>query len=69
MTNARLLGSWVRRFLLEHVVDERNLSINTQRSYRDQWHFLKENALFNQWDSGVLMSTTGVLPTAPDALR
>ena len=35
MTNARLLGSWVRRFLLEHLVGERNLSINTQRSYRD----------------------------------
>jgi integrase/recombinase XerD len=29
------LGSWVRRFLLEHLVGERNLSRNTQRSYRD----------------------------------
>ena len=28
------LGSWVRRFLLEHLVVERNLSRNTQRSYR-----------------------------------
>jgi site-specific recombinase XerD len=35
MTNRTLLGPWVRRFLLEHVVGERNLSINTQRSYRD----------------------------------
>jgi integrase/recombinase XerD len=35
MTSAKLLGTWVRRFLLEHVVGERNLSINTQRSYRD----------------------------------
>lgn len=35
MTNATLLGPWVRRFLLEHLVGERNLSINTQRSYRD----------------------------------
>jgi integrase/recombinase XerD len=35
MTSGKLLGSWVRRFLLEHVVGERNLSINTQRSYRD----------------------------------
>jgi integrase/recombinase XerD len=35
MTSAKFLGSWVRRFLLEHVVGERNLSINTQRSYRD----------------------------------
>jgi integrase/recombinase XerD len=30
-----LLGGWVRRFLLEHLVVERNLSLNTQRSYRD----------------------------------
>lgn len=35
MTTTSLLGSWVRRFLLEHLVGERNLSINTQRSYRD----------------------------------
>jgi integrase/recombinase XerD len=30
-----LLGSWVRRFLLEHLVAERNLARNTQISYRD----------------------------------
>lgn len=30
-----LLGAWIRRFLLEHLVVERNLSRNTQRSYRD----------------------------------
>ena len=30
-----LLGSYIRRFLLEHVVADRNLSRNTQRSYRD----------------------------------
>ena len=30
-----LLGPWVRRFLLEHIVGERNFSRNTQRSYRD----------------------------------
>src|SRR5262245_62543503 len=35
MTKKSLLGSWVRRFLLEHVVAERNLSRNTQASYRD----------------------------------
>lgn len=29
------LGPWVRRFLLEHLVSERNLARNTQRSYRD----------------------------------
>ena len=35
MTDAALLGPWVRRFLLEYLVTERNLARNTQRSYRD----------------------------------
>lgn len=29
------LGPWIRRFLLEHLIKERNLSENTQRSYLD----------------------------------
>lgn len=40
MTNHTLMGSWVRRFLLEHMVAERNLSLNTQASYRDTWVLL-----------------------------
>ena len=35
MTNSILLGTWIRRFLLEHLVAERNLALNTQKSYRD----------------------------------
>jgi integrase/recombinase XerD len=35
MANKSLLSGWIRRFLLEHVVAERNLSRNTQASYRD----------------------------------
>jgi integrase/recombinase XerD len=35
MKDESLLGPWVRRFLLEHLVTERNLSQNTQASYRD----------------------------------
>jgi site-specific recombinase XerD len=35
-----LLGPWVRRFLLEHLVQERNLARNTQRSYRDTLRLL-----------------------------
>lgn len=35
MNDLPLLGLWVRRFLLEHLVAERNLARNTQRSYRD----------------------------------
>jgi integrase/recombinase XerD len=30
-----LAASWVRRFLVEHLIDERNYSANTQQSYRD----------------------------------
>ena len=35
MADTARLGPWVRRFLLEHLIGERNLSLNTQRSYRD----------------------------------
>jgi integrase/recombinase XerD len=35
MNNRSLLGPWIRRFLLEHLVAERNLSRNTQICYRD----------------------------------
>jgi site-specific recombinase XerD len=35
MNDTQLVGPWVRRFLLEHLVAERNLSCNTQASYRD----------------------------------
>src|SRR5215469_13671067 len=35
MSDRTLLGPWVRRFLLEHLVCERNLARNTQCSYRD----------------------------------
>ena len=35
MNDAELIGPWIRRFLVEHLVGERNLSRNTQASYRD----------------------------------
>ena len=35
MTNTDLLGPWIRRFLSEHLLTERNLARNTQRSYCD----------------------------------
>lgn len=35
MNDHTLLGPWVRRFLLEYLVTERNLAHNTQCSYRD----------------------------------
>ena len=40
MADAKLLGPWVRRFLLEHLVGERNLARNTQQSYRDTLRLL-----------------------------
>jgi integrase/recombinase XerD len=35
MPDKSLLGPWIRRFLMEHLVGERNLARNTQVSYRD----------------------------------
>lgn len=35
MRDNSLIGPWIRRFLLEHLVAERNLAHNTQTSYRD----------------------------------
>lgn len=35
MRETTLLGPWIRRFLLEHLISERNLAPNTRRSYRD----------------------------------
>ncbi len=40
MDNATRLGPWVRRFLLEHLIGERNLSRHTQMSYRDTLRLL-----------------------------
>src|SRR5690606_40470027 len=40
MTDDKLLGTWLRRFLLGYLVLERNLSKNTQRSYRDTFRLL-----------------------------
>lgn len=40
MTDPTWLGPWVRRFLLEHLVGQRNLARNTQRSYRDTLRLL-----------------------------
>jgi integrase/recombinase XerD len=40
MRDTSLLGPWIRRFLMEHMVSERNLARNTQRSYRDALQLL-----------------------------
>jgi integrase/recombinase XerD len=35
MTNQNILSPWVKRFLSEYLITEKNLSRNTQQSYRD----------------------------------
>ena len=35
MKEVNLMGAWVRRFLMEHLIGERNLTSNTRTSYRD----------------------------------
>ena len=35
MSDIQTLGPWLRRFLCEHIVTERNLTRNTRNSYRD----------------------------------
>ena len=35
MSSRHLVATWVRRFLLEHIVADLNLARNTQASYRD----------------------------------
>ena len=40
MRNFRTLGPWLRRYLVEHIVSERRLALNTQKSYRDSFALL-----------------------------
>ena len=40
MSDIHRLGTWLRRFLCEHIVTERNLARNTQQSYRDAFTLL-----------------------------
>lgn len=35
MSNSDLIGHWIKRFLMEYLIKERNLARNTQTSYRD----------------------------------
>ena len=66
MKNDSLLGLWIRRFLLEHPVTERNLSRNTQRSYRDTLCLLLPR-LARQ--SHISVDVLGVEDLSADAVR
>ena len=69
MANTHLIGPLVRRFLLEEVGRDRNLSVNTQRSYRDAlrllFHFLAEHYTLEPTQVTVEHLTADVInPTA-----
>ena len=66
MIDRNLLAPWVRRFLLEHLVAERNLARNTQMSYRDTLALLLP---FASRRSGVSIDRLSVAELAPSALR
>lgn len=40
MNKKQFIGGWIRRFLLEYLIGERNFSPNTQTSYRDTFVLL-----------------------------
>ena len=40
MSEARNLGHWLRRFLVDYLITERKVSVNTQKSYRDTFKLL-----------------------------
>ena len=40
MNSLTMLAPWLKRFLSEHIISERNLAINTQKSYRDTFVLL-----------------------------
>ena len=42
MRNQALLGPWIKRFLLEYLISVKNLSPNTQHSYRDTFCLLSD---------------------------
>jgi integrase/recombinase XerD len=66
MNDMALLGPWVRRFLLEHLVAERNLARNTQRSYRDALTLLIPFVAGKQKQS---VDRLAVVDVSPDLVR
>ena len=66
MDKPHLLGSFIRRFLLEEVVADRNLSLNTQKSYRDTIRLL---LAFMQEQHGLDPTRVSVEGLTVDVLR
>ena len=61
-----LLGPWIRRFLLEHLVAERNFSRNTQASYRDTLTLLLP---FASKQGGYAIDRMAVEELTPEVIR
>lgn len=66
MPDRSLLGPWVRRFLMEHLVAERNLARNTQLSYRDTLTLLLP---FASRRAAVSIDALSVQDLSPDCVR
>jgi integrase/recombinase XerD len=66
MIDKNLLGAWIRRFLLEYLVGERNLSRNTQASYRDTLTLLLP---FASKRTGVAIDKMAVTDLSPSVVR
>lgn len=66
MSNNSLLGPWIRRFLLEHLIGERNLARNTQASYRDTLRLLLP---FLQSATGTPLDRLAVEELSPEVVR
>ena len=60
------LAPWVRRFLLEHLVAERNLARSTQMSYRDTLALLLP---FVSQRSGIAVDRLSVAELSPTIVR
>ena len=66
MSSRNLVAPWVRRFLLEHIVADLNLSRNTQASYRDAMALLLPFAAKQQ---GHAIDQLEIERLAPDVVR
>ncbi|TAM79604.1 MAG: integrase [Acidobacteria bacterium] len=66
MTDHNQLGPWVRRFLLEHLVTDRNLARSTQQSYRDTLTRLLPLAASH---AGVVVDQLQVSQVSPQIVR
>jgi integrase/recombinase XerD len=66
MSDRSLLGPWIRRFLLEYLVADRNLARNTQISYRDTLALLLP---FASQRAGVAIDRMFVHELSPDTVR